>query len=112
MRLLFWAGLLLTFASADNVIVVRDSEHAIVSTHAPVLAWSSMIPAAGGEGSGDRGGASSGVFALRVNVTAVVGDVHWSTGEVFQQQLDTWAGVAVYEGSSLQAGHGYTWWVS
>jgi hypothetical protein len=90
----------------DRSIVVLDSEHATgVDTHAPVMRWASSIPQAGD---------GAGVFSFLVNVTTTtqVDDSEaysWSTGEVYQQQLGTWIGLAVYEGEALQAGHDYSW---
>jgi hypothetical protein len=90
-------------------IVVHDSDvAAVVSTHAPVMRWTSTVRPAGD-------GAGGGVFAFRVNVSAAAANTlsdtpyHWSTGEVYQQPLGTWTGLAVYEGAALQAGHGYAW---
>ena len=77
------------------------SRPAFVSTNAPVLRWPTRIdltlPHLG----------PTAVLSLRVNVTGT--NAFWSTGDIRQNVLSSWQGLAVYEGPGLTANATYDW---
>lgn len=87
-----WGG------NPNRNLVAWDGVHdTVVHTHAPVLRWASRV---------DCGG----LFTFRVLVNlASNGSAVWDSGEVFQQRVPSFPGIAVVEGPALRAGLAYAW---
>ena len=73
----------------------------VITTNAPVLRWTTRVdPTLPHHG-------PTAIVALRVNVSGQ--GAFWSTGDVRQNVLSSWQGLAVYEGPDLVANASFEW---
>eukprot|EP00039_Didymoeca_costata_P007405 m.99424 g.99424 ORF g.99424 m.99424 type:complete len:763 (+) comp13674_c0_seq11:167-2455(+) len=76
-----------------------------IDTNAPVFLWNSTVCTTG---------ASQAVFAIRLNISSSTVEFQYSSGTIYQQCLESWRGLYVFEGNhdqELKKSSQYDWTV-